>query len=114
MSRNRILILSIFILSLSLRFILSLLNYEANDNHVEVVEWIINHHSLPDADHSRELVPRSDSQGTAADRLVWLGPSTLGLERSVVGWHRVRWLAGERNNSSDSVVASAVRIDSVP
>ncbi len=50
MSRNRILILSIFILSLSLRFILSLLNYEANDPHVEVVEWIINHHSLPDKD----------------------------------------------------------------
>ncbi len=54
MSRNRILILSIFILSLSLRFILSLLNYEANDPHVEVVEWIINHNALPDKDNCWE------------------------------------------------------------
>lgn len=47
---NRLVIIFVFIVALSLRFTLCLFNREANDNHLEVVEWIIDQGNLPDKD----------------------------------------------------------------
>ena len=47
MNKNRLLLISIFTLSLTLRLILCLINDQANDNHYEVIEWTIKNHALP-------------------------------------------------------------------
>ncbi len=47
MSRNRVAFITLFIFALCLRLVLCFLNREANDNHAQVVEWIIDKQSLP-------------------------------------------------------------------
>jgi hypothetical protein len=41
-------ILFVFILSMSLRLVLAFLNRDANDNHMEVINWIVDKHDLPE------------------------------------------------------------------
>ena len=47
MNKKRIILFSIFGIALALRFILCLINREANDPHFEVVQWIMNKSMLP-------------------------------------------------------------------
>jgi hypothetical protein len=44
---QRVLIASIFIFALALRLILAFINKEANDNHFEVVNWIVDKNEIP-------------------------------------------------------------------
>ncbi len=46
-SRERILLILVFMLSLSTRFALSFYNREANDNHMEVITWIVDKNEVP-------------------------------------------------------------------
>jgi hypothetical protein len=41
-------ILFVFILSMSLRLVLAFLNRDANDNHIEVINWIVDKHEIPE------------------------------------------------------------------
>jgi len=45
--KKEILLVVIFTVALSLRFMLCLYNRQANDNHIEVISWIIDKQSLP-------------------------------------------------------------------
>jgi hypothetical protein len=47
MSWQKLSLISIFIVSLSLRLILCCINRQANDDHLEVVSWIIDKHQIP-------------------------------------------------------------------
>src|SRR5436190_11059759 len=47
MHHKKIVLLSIFLVALGLRFVLCIYNREANDNHMEVINWILHNHSLP-------------------------------------------------------------------
>lgn len=54
MNRSRIIISAIFIISLSLRLVLSLLNRQANDDHLEVINWIVDKHEIPTVENCSE------------------------------------------------------------
>lgn len=47
MAKRKILLLSIFVFSLLLRFTLCLINRQSNDNHLEVISWIVDKHEIP-------------------------------------------------------------------
>jgi hypothetical protein len=46
--RKQLLIVAVFIAALTLRFLLSLYNRQANDDHIEVINWIIDKHQIPE------------------------------------------------------------------
>src|ERR1043165_6189457 len=47
MKREKQIVVLIFIVAMALRMLLGIFNHEANDNHVDVVSWIVDKHSLP-------------------------------------------------------------------
>ena len=47
MNKARILVLSVFIVSMSLRLTLSLINRQANDDHMAVINWMVDKQEIP-------------------------------------------------------------------
>src|SRR6185369_8410172 len=54
MSRFRIIIISIFIFSMGLRLVLCFVNRQANDDHMEVINWIVDKHEIPTIENCPE------------------------------------------------------------